>query len=515
MSKIVLKGKPYLIVTFSLLLLSYLFIQGQDNLSTVIFKVVLIIIAMLFTYISFFAYRLNSANQLVIHKLNNTIQSERKQTNMYKQLLKHSENLENEISSKTKELHMKRYTNIITGLPNRSKLLEESIFKKFTKMALLNIDNFKSINDIYGEEVGNVTLKITAVYLQKKIEDKNLTLYHIGGDEFAIISKEISNIHKERFISFIENILQEYKDENFSYRDKKLNLMMSSGISFSGRKKMLAYADMALKDAKKRNLHLSVFENEKELEKLHEDDIISHKNLIHALDNNNIISHFQPILPIKDLSKPTKYESLVRIEHTNGEILQPLTFLDVAKANRIYHKITKAVLENTLSVASKYSIPCSINISFSDIDDTSTMQIFFDTIEKYQQNDLITIELLETEDFINYKAVHNFCKKIRSYGLKVALDDFGSGYSNFAHILNLPVDYIKIDASLISNIGKDKNSRLMVETIVELAHKLNVETIAEFVSTQEILDIIKDIGIDYAQGFHIGKPKPIEDLISA
>lgn len=470
---------------------------------------------MLFTYISFFAYKLNASNQRIIDELNTIIKSEKKQKNLYKQLLRSNENLENEISSKTKELHTKRYTHPLSGLPNRSKLLEDSIFKKFDKMALLNIDNFKSINDIYGEEVGNVTLKITAVYLQKKIEDKDLFLYHIGGDEFAIVSKDTYHINREDFIGLIEDILQDYKDENFSYRERKLNLMMSAGLSFSGRKKMLAYADMALKDAKKRNLHLSIFENEKELEKLHQDNINSHKHLIHALHNNSVISYFQPIVPIKDFSKPTKYESLVRIEQENGNIIQPLSFLDVAKANRIYHKITEAVLTNTLNAAARYGVPCSINISFSDIEDESTMNMFFSALDKYEYNSLITVELLETEEFINYEAVYNFCMKVRSYNLKVAIDDFGSGYSNFAHILNLPVDYIKIDASLISNIASDKNARLMVETIVELAHKLSVETIAEFVSSEEILLVIKEIGIDYAQGFHMGKPKPIEALLSA
>lgn len=515
MIKTSLKSKSYLIVVVSFLLFSYIFIQNQNDISALITKEVLTIFLMLFIYISFFAYSLNNAHQIAINELNDKKASEKKQKNLYKQLLKHNENLENEISSKTKELHTKRYTSILTGLPNRSKLLEESTYKQFDKMALLNIDNFKSLNDIYGEEIGNVTLKITAVFLEKKIENKDLFLYHVGGDEFAIVSKETNSISKEVFIQLIENILQHYKDENFSYRDEKLNLMMSCGISFSGAKKMLAYADMALKDAKKRNLHLSVFENEKELEKLHQDDMTSHQNLIHALNNNSIISYFQPIVPIKDINKPTKYESLVRIEQADGNIIQPLTFLDVAKTNRIYYKITQAVLENTLYVASKYSIPCSLNISFADIEDDVTMQMFFDTIDKYKYNELITIELLETEDFINYKRVYDFCVRARSYGLKIALDDFGSGYSNFAHVLNLPVDYIKIDASLISNIAKDKNSRLMIETIVELAHKLNVETIAEFVSTQEILEIVKEVGIDYAQGFHIGEPKPIEDLMSA
>jgi EAL domain-containing protein (putative c-di-GMP-specific phosphodiesterase class I) len=138
------------------------------------------------------------------------------------------------------------------------------------------------------------------------------------------------------------------------------------------------------------------------------------------------------------------------------------------------------------------------------------MSHFFEIIQNFEYNDLLTVELLETEDFKNYDDVYNFCSKVRSYGIKIALDDFGSGYSNFSHILHLPVDYIKIDASLISNIDRDLNSRLMVETIVDLAHKLNVYTIAEFVSSQDILDVITMLGVDYAQGFHLGKPEPIQ-----
>jgi len=510
-----LSKNSYVLVLVSLLILSITFIQTQEKISTLITQEIVLIFLILFLYISLIAYKLNAAYHATIEKLTTKVKSEKKQKNLYKALLKHNENLQNEILNKTKELDTKRYTDLLSGLPNRTKLLEESTFEKFHAIALLNIDNFKSLNDIYGEEVGNVTLKITAAYLKKKIENKNLFLYHLGGDEFAIVSKEPRSISKEAFIAFIENLLQNYKDENFSYRSEKLNLMMSSGISSSRTKRMLAYADMALKYAKKRNLHLSIFENQKELEKIHQDDITSHKNLIYALENKNIVSYFQAIVPIQDKSKAVRYESLVRIKQDNGNIIQPLSFLNVAKTNRIYSKITKTVLENTLSAASKYSIPCSINLSFSDIEDSATMELFFNTLDKYKDNNLITVELLETEDFINYKTAYDFCVKTRLYGLKVALDDFGSGYSNFAHILNLPLDYIKIDASLISNIHKDKNSRLMVETIVELAHKLKIETIAEFVSTQEILDIIEEIGVDYAQGFHIGEPHPIEDLMSS
>ncbi|MEA1916680.1 MAG: EAL domain-containing protein, partial [Campylobacterota bacterium] len=155
-------------------------------------------------------------------------------------------------------------------------------------------------------------------------------------------------------------------------------------------------------------------------------------------------------------------------------------------------------------------IPCSVNLSMEDIENSNTLEMLFNRFEKFEYNNLITIELLETEEFKNYDAVLEFCKKIRSYSITIALDDFGAGYSNFSHILNLPVDFIKIDSSLISNIDRDVHSRLMVETIVSLAHKMGVKTIAEFVSSQEILDIIKELNVDYAQGYHMGRPEPIE-----
>jgi len=250
------------------------------------------------------------------------------------------------------------------------------------------------------------------------------------------------------------------------------------------------------------------------LEKSHIEDIECHEKLLYALQNDKILSYFQPIVPLQDASKAIKYESLVRLEDAYGKITPPLKFIDVAKANRIYDKLTKIVLQNTLSVINEYKIPCSINVSIVDIENEKTLASLYETFDKFERNDLLSVELLETEDFKDYRQVYEFCVKVRSYGIKVALDDFGAGYSNFSHILNLPVDYIKIDASLISNIDRDSHSRIMVETIVGLAKKLKVETIAEFVSSKEILEVVKELKVDYAQGFYVGKPEPIEKRLN-
>jgi len=466
-----------------------------------------------FSLIVFAVYKFNSLNITINKELNRAESAEQEQKKLQSQLLKYNDDLEAEIARKSKELHKQIYTHFLSGLPNRNKLLEDTYSFKFKQMALLNIDKFQQFNDIYGEEVGNIAIKMSAEFLQNQLKSDNSTLYHVGGDEFVIAVRNASDFNQTNFIETIETILNNYEKENFIYDGKTINLIMSAGLAFSGRKKMLAYADMALKDAKKRNIQLSIFHNDSELERIHKDDLECLKHLKTAFEEKKVISYFQPIQPIQDDQKAIKYESLVRIQTKNGKIIPPFNFINVAKKNRLYDRLTAIVLENTLAIISKYQIPCSINISMDDIENSNTLNMLYSKLNDYEHNELITIELLETEEFKDYDLVFNFCTHIRSYGIKIALDDFGAGYSNFSHILNLPVDFIKIDASLISNIDRDTHSVIMVETIVGLAKKLKVETIAEFVSSQEILDVVKSIGVDYVQGYHIGKPEPIEHYI--
>jgi diguanylate cyclase (GGDEF)-like protein len=483
--------------------------NNDTSANTLLFSFIIAIVL-----ITFSAFKFNTLQFKLKQELGRAESAEDDLRQAQIQLLKYNDDLESEISKKSKELHEKIYTHFLSGLPNRNKLLEDMSIYKFTHMAILNIDKFQSFNDVYGEETGNIALKMSGIFLEEEIKDTTMFLYHIGGDEFVVVSKNDYKMSNQEFIEEIERILKNFRQERFAYEDKTFQFMMSSGISFSGQKKMLAYADMALKDAKKRNIQLSIFNDDKELEKIHQEDIECHKKLVYGLENDGVISYFQPIVPIQDGNRETKYESLVRLRDQDGKIIPPFNFIRVAKANRIYHKVTKAVLHNTLKTVEKHQIPCSINMSLTDIENSRTMDYFFELLDTFKFNELLTVELLETEDFKNYELVHDFCLKVRSYGLKVALDDFGSGYSNFAHILQLPVDYIKIDASLISNIDRNYHSKMMVETIVELARKLNVLTIAEFVSSGEILAVVKEIGVDYAQGFYLGKPLDIDNYVN-
>ena len=456
--------------------------------------------------------KLNRLQITLKSELKRAIEAETKEKSLQQQLLKYNENLESEITKKTNELYQKVYTHFLSGFPNRNKLLEDFALYDFSQMALLNIDKFQKFNDVYGEEMGNVALLLTSNFLKDYVEIEDASFYHIAGDEFAILIKESTNVDDNRFISEINNLLSLYRKEVFEIEGSNHSFMISAGIAFSGGKKMLAYADMALKEAKSRNEVLSVYSEKRDLEEVHKQDIECRNKLNHAFENDEIISYFQPISPIQDDSLETKYESLVRIKDGDN-IISPVKFIEVAKQNKIYYKITNAVLKNTIEVIEKYQVPCSINISIKDIQNEKTLKTIYSTLDNFNFNYLLTVELLETEEFDNYDVVYEFCRKIRTYGIKIALDDFGAGYSNFSHILNLPIDYIKIDASLISNIDRDRHSQIMVETIVGLAQKLKVKTIAEFVSSEEILNTVTELKVDYAQGYYVGKPENIEHYI--
>ncbi len=436
----------------------------------------------------------------------NRAENAEKQTRLLSRRLEHySKELEVEIEKKKSELTEKIYTNAISKLPNRNKLLEDIQNNTFKYLALLNIDNFQKFNDVYGEAFGNIALKASAEFLQNNTP-KNYNIYHIGGDEFVISALKQSDLESDDFVAFIQNILKAFRKKEFIIDSKRFVLTMTAGISLGGMQKMLAYADMALKDAKKKGKAYEIYEG-KSLEASHKEDLECYHKLLDALQNRRLVAFLQPIVPISDPALPCKYESLVRIIDENSKIIPPVNFLRVAKQNRINYKITKEMFYNTLKLIKEYKVPISINLSMADITNEKTVDMIYKELAAFHDAHLITFELLETEDFKDYASVYDFCMQVKSYGVSLALDDFGSGYSNFSHILHLPIDFIKIDASLISNISRDHASRLMVEIIVLLAKKIGAKTIAEFVSSEEIYNIVKELGVDYAQGFYVGKPE--------
>lgn len=164
-------------------------------------------------------------------------------------------------------------------------------------------------------------------------------------------------------------------------------------------------------------------------------------------------------------------------------------------------ELTFARFENT-------ELNFSVNLSILDMLHKETVDFILDRVMSYPNPKKITFEILESEGIENYDKVYKFVKEVKAFGCRIAIDDFGSGYSNFEHILNLHVDLIKIDASLIRTIDRNDNARIIVETIVSFANALGIETCAEFVHSQEVYAALQEIGVTYVQGYYIGEPSP-------
>jgi c-di-GMP phosphodiesterase len=185
--------------------------------------------------------------------------------------------------------------------------------------------------------------------------------------------------------------------------------------------------------------------------------------------------------------------------------------LDAAKRSKLYPKITIAMLEKSFAAFSNSEYGFSVNLSNEDIENseiTDYLLLLFEKFPNLCKRAQVAIEILETEGIVNYPKVYDFTHRLKElYGCKLAIDDFGAGYSNFTHILQLKVDYLKIDSSLIKEIDTSKEAQAIVRTVVAFSKELGISTIAEFVHSKEVHDKVKELGVDYAQGYYIGKPQ--------
>ncbi len=436
------------------------------------------------------------------------VEAEAKQRRLQYRLENYSQDLERDVRKKTQELEHRYYHHALTQLPNRNRLIEDIKTMGNVHIALFNLDKFQEFNDYFGEELGNIAIKEMASFLIDSIPD-SCGLYHVNGDEFALVSSSVRV--KEEFIEGIRDLQKRLNSKQFQYGEEVYILMASVGIASSS-VNQLACADIALKEAKKNHTGLSIYKSSMGMEKTYEDNLLCSKKLIHAINNDNIVPYYQAIVSLKDDTLAIRHEGLARLIGEDGSVTPPFQFLNIAKRLRLYPEITRTMFYKILETIKNEKVSVSINLSVEDMNNSDIVQMIINALNSFEYNGLITFEILETEALNNYGDVQLFIDSVRSYGAKVAIDDFGSGYSNFAHILNMQVDYIKIDASLISNVDTDKNSRLMVETIVKLAKQLGIETVAEFVSTEEIYNTVKELGVDWGQGYWLGKPVSLEEM---
>jgi EAL domain-containing protein (putative c-di-GMP-specific phosphodiesterase class I) len=207
-----------------------------------------------------------------------------------------------------------------------------------------------------------------------------------------------------------------------------------------------------------------------------------------------------------------KYEALMRIFDKTGNVILPNVFIHKAKKSRLYNKLMEILFDKIISYILENKIHVSINLDYTDILNPQIKKSIISKIKKNEIGSYLTFEVLESEKVSNFNLVNNFISEVKSLGVKIAIDDFGTGFSNYENILNLNIDYIKIDGSLIKKIDEDIYMNL-IKSIVQFSKQQNIKIVAEFVSDLKILRYVKNLNIDYSQGYHIGKPMNIQELL--
>ena len=429
---------------------------------------------------------------------------------LYIRQLKNEKNIcKKIIDNAKKEVEERLYKDELTGLKNR-KSLEDSIKGKDSVVAiLLDVDAFEDLNELYGFINAEEVLKELSNILKEFEKTHDVAAYRLSGDIFALTN--ISNIPFEDIFILIEELNKTFLNRKIFVDKLNVDIVvsMTMGISIFQEEPILTAA-MALKKAKSLNQSYFVYNNELDSKELIIQSLYWREKIKNAVSENKIIPFYQPIVNRKQ--EVIKYESLMRIRDfdSNNEaiILTPDKFLGISFKTKQYLELSRIIISKSLDNLLKTQKNITINLSFKDILNYEFIDYLDNVLEKlkFEDRNRLVFEILESENLSDYDFLEEFVLKYKKLGVKIAIDDFGSGYSNFIRIIRLKPDYLKIDGSLIKNIDKDNNSYEIVKSIIAFSKTLNIRTIAEYVHSEEIFNLLLELGVDEFQGYYFGKP---------
>ncbi len=429
-----------------------------------------------------------------------------------------------------RELSHQAAHDTLTGLSNR-KEFERRVALALTKqphergdqvLCYMDLDQFKIVNDTCGHAAGDELLRQLAKLFQAHVRSSDV-LARLGGDEFGLL---LSGCSLEEAIPIVDGIRALVEEFRFSWQDKTFAVGVSIGLvsveeQMATMDVLLSAADSACyaaKEAGRNRIHLYQADDAQLLERRGE--MMWVNRLRHALDGDLMRLYVQPIHPITQQQTVPGYEVLVRMLGDDGRIIPPGAFMPAAERYDLASAIDRWVVGNFLAWVGDYNRRrngdignYSINLSAASLVEESFLAFVLDAIERHAvPPQSICFEITETSAIANLAKAVTFMQQLKVIGCKFALDDFGSGLSSFAYLKSLPVDYLKIDGVFVKDIADDPIARAMVASINTIGHEMGLETVAEFVENEAILDQLRELGVDYAQGYHLGRPQPLSEL---
>jgi len=416
----------------------------------------------------------------------------------------------------------------LTGLYNR--LYFEAELKQFSATAsrgngphallYLDLDRFKVINDTLGHHHGDIVLRNISELISSRLRESDF-IARIGGDEFALL---FPNTNQATAFTLATNICKLLDDYQCKIEGQVFKVNCSIGIAeidgeeFAGEEfaaeEYMKRADIALYAAKKQGRNLAhVYSQHDALSKDLQASLEWARTLHQAVADDNLVLHFQPIINI--ITKEVAYyEALVRLE-LDGKIIPPGEFIPALEREGDMSLLDRQVISKAIYYLAQHPQlnKIAINLSAQGFSDERLLPLIENKLAEYQVNaNRIIFELTESASLTNITATQNMIEKLSVLGCAFSIDDFGTGFSTFSYLKQLPAQSVKIDGSFIVDLATNSVDLALVKAIYEVATALGKKTVAEFVENEATLQILADIGITYAQGYHLGKPKPVGEL---
>ncbi len=409
----------------------------------------------------------------------------------------------------------------LTGIANRRRFLQDlgheinrlEVCDQSGVLLLIDLDHLKLVNDTVGHAAGDQIIVQVAGLLKKACREEDL-LARISGDEFAMA---FPNMSEQYGIEKAQQLLESINALKPNLDGKAINISASAGVVTMPKHgnqpiDLMAKADAAMSSAKNAGRNKVILFDEADMSRERMDNQLTWKNrLIDALEKDHFVLVYQPILAVAS-GQVSHYEVLVRMRSDKGTFLPPDKFIPTAEQFGLIQRVDRVVVGKAIrSLASlpvqQSNVSFSINLSGLSVGDPDMYRYIEEVITKNGINPKrITFEITETAACEQLNSAIEFISQIRKLGCKISLDDFGVGFSSFSYLKHLRADILKIDGSFIRDIHNNNADQLFVKALVDVAQGMGMQTVAEFVENQEIVELVSKLGVDYLQGYHIGRP---------
>ncbi len=403
----------------------------------------------------------------------------------------------------------------VTGLPNHTAFLEdleEGVLAPEPKLVVIKIDELVTISRFYGEEKADFIEKQFSEAIAEScppVFGGAAKVYHLRRGLFGVVVSDPEEGFDRRRAQDaareILGVLTAYEpvvDDVQYHSDFTVVVALNSS-------NLLPQAEMALGEAAQRRANLVFAEDVAERSyRMIEHNMGWLRRIKNAVFEDRVSAHFQPIVELSS-GEVVRYEALVRL-FENGTAHTPGEWLHVAKKSKYYQDITRVVFRKAVEAFAGRAEGVAVNVSVLDIENAETRAFIFGLLAEYPEvAKRLTVEIVEEEGLEHYEPVKQFIERLKEYGVEIAIDDFGSGYSNFKRIVDLNVDYLKIDGSLVRDVCGDPTVAHLVSIIQSFASFSGVRTVAEFVHDQPTRALLRELGVEFGQGFEIGKPEAL------